>query len=88
MGGGGGRPLEATGGHTGQFPRTDAGPFCKSSPLSTPPESLKLRLFGGIRSSCVAHNIYIYTNVDLSIKSTGLEVESIGTRLRFFFLIK
>ena len=44
-GGGSGRPLEATGGHRGQFPRTDFGPFLKSSPLTKPPGPLKLRLF-------------------------------------------
>ena len=32
VGGGGGRPLEAPGGHRGQFPRTDLSACCKSSP--------------------------------------------------------
>ena len=41
--GGGGKPVNATGGHRGQFPRTDFGPFRKSTSLATPPGPLKLR---------------------------------------------
>ena len=45
--GGGKMPLKATGGHRGQFPRTDLGPAAGiyfSRP--TPPGPLKLRLLG------------------------------------------
>ena len=45
VGGGGGRPREATGGHRGQLARTDFGRQLESSP-STPPGPLKVHLFG------------------------------------------
>ena len=49
LGGGGARPLEARGSHKGQFPRTDFDPFRTSTPLTTPPGPLKLRLFGELQ---------------------------------------
>ena len=48
VGGGGERPLETTGDHRGQFPRTDLGPVTEPSPPPTPPGPLKLRLFRGV----------------------------------------
>ena len=46
MGGHGRTPGGHGAGVRGQSPRTDFGPDTKSSPLTTPPGSLKLRLFG------------------------------------------
>ena len=49
VGGGVGRPPEATGGRRCQLPRTDFSPCRKPSPLPTPSGPLKLRLFGELR---------------------------------------
>ena len=53
------RPLETTGDHRSQFPRTDLGWFCKSSPLPTPPGPLKLRSWA--KSSWGHKNIKKFT---------------------------
>ena len=60
VGGGGGRPSEAPGGHSGHLPRTDFGPFRKSSLIPTPPGPPKLRLFGEVKEVLNAAYVKIF----------------------------
>ena len=48
LGGGGGRPREATGGHRGQFPRTDFGPAAEIYSSNNAARTPKATLVWGI----------------------------------------
>ena len=64
-----GGPLETTGEHRGQFPRTDFGPDTESSLLTPPPGPQKLRLFGERCNVmfCGRFNFFRRVNVSLTV---------------------